>query len=384
MKCTILNRNYPPSPGITGNSANELAGYLEQSGIEVHVVTVGGDYQGGSVMDANIHGTVHVLGHSYNGKNKLLRLFSSLFEGRKMARKAVSIGCGPIICMTDPPLLNYWVSRHAKRRSIPWIYWSMDLYPEAFCAGGLVSDRNPLYCYLKRRLLQEPPSALIALGPNQAELIQSEYSDLIDTVVLPCGIFRSQETCTLPDWAVSDGKIAIGYAGNIGEAHSDIFIKSVIDAIDPAKHRFVLSAYGSKAQAILDYAQGREGVTVVHNVAREHLRLIDVHVVTLLPGWDHVCVPSKAVSAVCEGAGVFICCTELNDNWALLHEAAWRVDVDCDLPNVVSEFFTKLTSDDVKEARENALQVSTTLLQLKERAFEDITQCVKSLQHAAP
>lgn len=383
MKCTILNRNYPPGSGITGNSANELAVYLEQSGIEVHVVTVGGDYQGGGAMNAKIHGTVHALGHLYNGKNKLLRLFSSLFEGWKMARKAVSIGCGPIICMTDPPLLNYWVSRQAKRRSIPWIYWSMDLYPEAFCAGGLVNDRNPLYRFLKRRLLHAPPNALIALGPNQAELIQGEYSEAIETVILPCGIMQSQETSTFPDWAVSDGKIVIGYAGNIGEAHSDTFIKSVIDAIDPAKHRFVLSAYGSKAQAILEYAQGREGITVVHNVAREHLQLIDVHVVTLLPGWDHVCVPSKAVSAVCEGAAVFICCTKLNDNWALLHKAAWRVDVDCDLPRVVSEFITKLTSDDVKKARENALQVSTKLLQLKERAFEEISQYVKLLQHAA-
>jgi len=57
--------------------------------------------------------------------------------------------------------------------------------------------------------------------------------------------------------------------------------------------------------------------------------------------------------------------------------------VDCDLPEVVGEFITKLTWGDVRKARENALRVSTQLLQLKERAFEEISQCVKSLQHAA-
>jgi hypothetical protein len=380
MKCTILNRNYPPDSGITGNSANELAGYLVQAGIDVRVITVGGNYQGGGTVDTQIHGTVHTLAHLYNGKKKVLRLFSSFVEGWKMARKAVSLESGPILCMTDPPLLNYWVSRKARRRSIPWIYWAMDLYPEAFRAIGVVKAQNPIYRFLKRQLLHARPAGLVALGPKQAEFIQREYTEAIRTVILPCGITQSRDTQLRPTWAEESNKIRFGYAGNIGEAHDERFVMAVIDAINPDTHHFVLCAYGAKAQTVLDYALGREGVTIVDTVAREHLKFIDVHVVTLIPQWDHVCVPSKAVSAVCEGGSVLMCCSASNDNWALLKEAAWRIDVGADLNAEVSTFITQLTNDDLQSKRTLARQISEELLRKKEEAFADIAQMIKSLQ----
>ena len=380
MKCTILNRNYPPDSGITGNSANELAGYLVQAGIDVRVITAGGNYQGGGALDAQVHGTVQTVGHLYNGKNKVLRLFSSFVEGRKMARKAVSVESGPILCMTDPPLLNYWVSRKARQRSTPWIYWAMDLYPEAFRAIGVVKAQNPIYRFLKRRLLQARPVGLIALGPKQAEFIQNEYTEVIQTVILPCGITQSREAQSRPAWAEGSEKIRFGYAGNVGEAHDERFIMADIDAISPDTHHFVLCAYGAKAKAVLDYARGREGVTIVETVAREHLQLIDVHVVTLVPQWDHVCVPSKAVSAVCEGSSVLMCCTASNDNWALLKDAAWRIDVDADLNLDVGKFIAQLTHDDLQSKRTMARQISAELLRKKEAAFAEIAQMIKSLQ----
>ena len=380
MKCTILNRNYPPDSGITGNSANELAGYLEAMGCEVHVVTVGGSYAGGGSIVEGVHGTVHNLTAIYNGKAKLPRLLSSLIEGWKMARKAASLDKGPLISLTDPPLLNFWVSRIARKKSIPWIYWSMDLYPEAFVASKLLTARNPVYKYIRRQLLKARPSRLIALGPNQAEFIQQEYREPLEAICLPCGITQTTSSDNTPDWAKSDGKVVLGYVGNVGEAHDDRFIKAVIDGLDIKKHRFVLVAYGSKAQSVLDYAKGRQGVTVLERVAREHLQLIDVHLVTLLAEWDHVCVPSKAVSAVCEGASVYICCSELNDNWALLRDAAWRIDVDADMSNAVPEFLNALTKDDVNLARERAQTVSNELLRLKSKAFDQIADAVKVLQ----
>ena len=381
MKCTILNRNYPPSSGITGHSANELAEYLEKAGIEVHIVTVGGKYQGGGAMNLDVSGTVHTLKDIYNGKNKLLRLLSSLIEGWSMARKAVSLGNGPLVSMTDPPLLNFWVSRLALRKRIPWIYWSMDLYPEAFVASRLVSAKNMVYRFLKRRLLNAPPSLMIALGPNQAKFISQDYADPIDTVLLPCGITQTERASSVPDWANEDGRIVLGYIGNVGEAHDADFIKAVIGGLDADKYCFVLVAYGAKSESVLDFAKNREGVVVLDSVAREHLQFIDVHLVTLLPEWDHVCVPSKAVSAVCEGCGVFICCSELNDNWKLLSDAAWRIDVNASFPDVVGSFLEELTIDEVNLKRSKARSVSLELLKVKQEAFEEIAQAVKSLQH---
>ncbi|MCB1703981.1 MAG: hypothetical protein KDI17_03910 [Halioglobus sp.] len=372
MDCVILNRNYPPGAGITGNSANELAAYLVAAGFNVQVVTVDGEYQGGGAVPVGVSGKVHTLSHLYNGKNKFIRLFSSLVEGWKMARKAVALGVGPIICMTDPPLLNFWVARAARRRAIPWIYWSMDLYPEAFVSSKLVKRSNPIYRYLKRSLVQAPPTGLIALGPNQARFINSEYTTAVPTVLLPCGISQSPAVVSAPEWAAGDDRIILGYAGNLGEAHASDFLRAVIAKIDPSRHRFILSVYGSKAPQIIEFASGREGVVITDSVARDHLQFIDVHIATLLPEWDHVCIPSKAVSAVCEGATIFMCCSEETDNWTLLEDAAWRIPVDGDIDLSVSRFMDGLNREEVDAKRLQTRALSQQLLETKAQAFAQI------------
>lgn len=381
MQCTILNRNYPPNPGITGGSANELAEHLSAAGIEVHVVTVGGKYQGGGALNVGVHGQVHQLKSFYHGKNKILRLISSLAEGWAMARKAFALGHSPCIAMTDPPLLNFWVARKARRRKLPWIYWSMDLYPEAFVAGNLVSGRNLAYRFIKKSLLAHLPSAVVALGPNHLKFIETDYATpLADKVLLPCGISNTATEGDAPPWlSVQEGRILFGYIGNVGEAHDVTFIKSVMDHIDPEKHSFILVAYGAKSQELLAHAASRKGVMVLDRVNRTDLKHIDVHLVTLLPSWDHICVPSKAVSAVCEGGSVLMCCSNSNDNWELLQDASWRIEPDGDCEVQVQAFFDELTYDRVKQARANASKVSKDLNLQKAEAFEAIASLVKKL-----
>src|SRR5690606_5416821 len=149
MRCVLLNRNYPPGKGITGQSANELAGFLRDNGVDVHVITPGGAYAGGG-CEVEAVGTVHRIPKVYDGKKKLLRLMSSLIEGYRMVKEAERLNISPWICMTDPPLLNFWAARCARRTKRLWAYWTMDLYPEAFVAAGLCRTSNFLYRYVKR------------------------------------------------------------------------------------------------------------------------------------------------------------------------------------------------------------------------------------------
>jgi len=165
MRCIILNRHYPPSLGITGASASELADYLHHHGVEVHVVTVGGNYEGGvRAGPASTVVKIHQVRSWYNGKNKLLRLMASLLEGRRMVAKAASLGIAPVIALTDPPLLNYWMARLGRRAGIPWIYWSMDIYPEAFVSAGLTKMEGRIYRYFKRGCQASLPSGKHTIG----------------------------------------------------------------------------------------------------------------------------------------------------------------------------------------------------------------------------
>ncbi len=380
MVCTILNRNYPPGLGITGSSANELAAYLESHGVEVHIVTCGGYYHGGAELKDTIHGQVHKLRSVYSGKNKLIRLFSSLYEGWKMARTAVALNKGPLISMTDPPLLNYWVARIARKKKIPWMYWSMDVYPEAFVAGKLITQKNPFYRYIKNQLTTSPPHMVIALGPNQLRYIVSALHEKPLDAVLPCGITAPQEKTDTPSWLNNDQKIYLGYIGNLGEAHDERFIKAVIDSINPDHHHLILAVYGSKAKSVLKYAERKPGVTNLDKVDRNHLGFIDIHLVSLLPTWDHISVPSKAVSAVCEGSSVLFCCSEENDNWEMLQEAGWRIEADANFSAVIPAFMNTLTNKDVLDKRQKAEKLSDHLQLMQDSAFKKILAVIGTMQ----
>ena len=168
----ILNRNYPPCPGITGESAAELAGYLVDRGLLVNIITVDGEYQGGG-GEVKPAGNVFQIKTFYNGKSKAMRLLSNLYEGFSMVRKSGSFSPDVTICMTDPPLLNMWAAMLLRKRK--WILWSMDLYPEAFAAAGLVSKGNLFYKVIDKVVLSNKPSHIISLGPYQNEYLLEKY-----------------------------------------------------------------------------------------------------------------------------------------------------------------------------------------------------------------
>ena len=380
MRCVILNRNYPPNPGVTGASANELAQHLIAQGIDVHIVSTKGQYAGGGTNTSG-YGKVHLVGSLYSGKQKILRLVSNLLEGFLMMRKAHSLSIVPWICMTDPPLLNYWVGSYARRNKLPWAYWSMDLFPDAFVSANITKPSNFLYRHLSKVVKHNPPQLLIALGPQQAQYILQKNQWPIPHVELPCGIFEPQATPQMPDWAKADQKIILGYAGNLGEAHDPQFIVEVLRQMDPTKHRFILSCYGAKAAAILDLAKDLPQVIVLPSIPQAQLQYIDVHLATLMPHWDHVCVPSKAVSSICQQAALLFCGSTTNDNAHLLQEASWQINPNLPMDAQVAQFFKALDQHSLAQKKQSAQKISQALHNMKRDAFDEIAQFVKSHQH---
>jgi hypothetical protein len=377
MRCTLVNRDIPCRENINSHSATELAHYLARRGVDVEIVAV---RDPASPEGRPAGKPIRLLPRRYEGKNKLLRLLDSVREGRTMARLAADLHHGPIICMTNPPLLNVWLARLARKRKLRWLYWTMDLYPEAFLAAGLTSERNPLYRWLAKSVTANPPSHVIALGDAQGEHVCRYFKQRPSVTAFPCGIVGSGAEPERPEWARQDGKIILGYAGNLGEAHSEDFVAGVVEQIDPARHRLILAPYGAKAARLRALAEGRPGVVLLESVPREHLRFIDVHLVTLLPRWDHICVPSKAVSAVCEGGSILFHGSEANDNWRLLHEAAWRIAPEAELSEALREFFTGLTLETLAQKKLAAQTVAQGLFALRERALDEIYEKIRELQ----
>lgn len=376
---TIINKNYPPSKGITGQSANELATYLIQQGVQVNVVCTTTAYQGGVGDGVEAAGRVYSIKSIYGGKNNIVRLIASFIEAFLLIRKAKKTGRGGwFIVMTDPPFLNLWAALLFGTQK--WILWTMDLYPQAFASANLVSVKNPLYKLMAQEIKKAPPSAMINLGEWQKQYMLDFYKESIPTIILPCGIWEPagglKGEVMHPAWYAAGTSKYIGYCGNLGEAHSLEFILAALDRFDKTKFKFILSVYGTHAKQALAHAAQTESVIIVDNVKREHLHLIDMHLVTLKEIWNHVCVPSKAFSAVCSGSAILFCGNEANDNWHYLKDAAWIVKDDAAIDSALESVLNGDLENEIALKRAAALRIRAELLSLKGSAFEGINKII--------
>jgi hypothetical protein len=378
----IVNRDYPPYKGITGESAAELAQHLLHVGFRVNVIHVDAPFWGkGDTIPA---GNIHKVKTFYYGKNKYLRLLANLMSGYFLIKKSKKIPCDVTIVMTDPSLINMWASLLLKRRN--WILWTMDLYPESFAAGGLVSANNCLYKKLYRLTVKNAPRCIISLGPLQTIHLQDRYKtgrNVPEFFYLPCGIYdaRGNTASGLPQWADDTTKIRLGYCGNLGAAHSTEFLYAVADCLDADKFTLVLSVYGLKAEALKRYVRDKKGIELIPPVSREHLKYIDIHLASLLPQWTHISVPSKTVSSVCAGSAFLYYGREDSDNWILLKQAGWLIPYGMNVTEAVQSFFRQFDTESLRQKKEAAQEIAKRLNTEKMKTFQAIIKRIKENNH---
>lgn len=376
---TIVNRHYPPNPGITGESAWDLAKYLiENHGIEVRIVHVKRNDLGGGQTRQPI-GTTFEISTIYTGQKGLLKLAAGFFDGFFLLIKTLRVRRGPVLCMTSPPLLPFWASWMLPLFGVRWALWSMDLFPEGFAADGVIKASHPIYRFVRWITYRFVPSQLFSLGPNQARYIQKNYGKSIKTTIIPCGVLLNQSLdFTPPDWRTDNGKIYFGYAGNLGDAHSSAFLLAFLKYFDPKKHHLLLAVYGTKSEEVLKAADGKEGVTVLKNIPRSQLHYIDVHLVSLLTKWTHIAVPSKAMSSVCAGGTILFCGSKEADTWALLQEAGWHIEESADIDSQVGLFLSQIILNEVLKKKIMANQVANSLKLMLTKGYEEVAEFIVS------
>ena len=376
MHCLIINRNYPPQQGITGHSAHELVKYLTSKNIKVSIIHVEEDYFGGPKTNLKYYGKTYKIKTFYSGKKKLIRFLSSVFEGRNLVKKAISINPDIIIAMTDPPLLNFWMSYYSNKMNFSWIYWAMDIYPNAFVSAGLLNKNNLIYKLINKTLIKGYPDLIIALGKKQSEYLNKIYNKKIKSIILPCGITNQNQNTVKFNFDTKN-KIIFGYVGNIGEAHNENFIKSVIHNIHKEKHILILSIYGSKSKEILKLAKDKKNIKIINHIKKEQLSLIDIHLVSLKEKWDHICVPSKSITAVSNGSTILFNCSSKNDNWILLEKAGWRINPGKEENDEIKKFLKKVSFKDVYVKRKYAEIIGEEMRELKKISFSRIYDYLK-------
>jgi len=314
----------------------------------------------------------------YNGKNKILRFIGNFIEGYRLIRLSLPYA-DAIITLTDPPMLNFWAGLLCHQKKIPWIYWALDLYPDAFAAAGIVSPKNHAYQVFHKTIQSHPPDFLIALGFQQAVFLKDKFQKDIPSTILPCGIIEINKCKSPPEWH-SKTKTVFAYAGNMGEAHDPEFLIQLIQRMDPNKHICLLSVYGAKAGRVLSTIEKHPSVQILDHIPQEYLPYIDIHLVCLLPEWTHICVPSKAVSAICSGKSIAFQGAMHSDIWQMFKNAAFYIDTSHQPIKMIEDINNMLnlskSSQTLQDKHAQALSYRTQLFKQKTSSFDTIANFV--------
>jgi hypothetical protein len=302
----IITRFPPESRAITATDAAAFAGALaaRAGGHRIRFFCASGAYDGAHAMAGTQQGFEVVrLEAGDPPKTGLRRLLDSLKLGARLAWAARD--CDVVVAQTDPPLLGLWVGALGRLRGIPWVDWTMDLYPDAFVAAGLAPESSipiRLLRHLERALR---PTATIALGEGQARYLRSIGRAGDEIVLLPCGV-PAEERAPAPPRADQGATRTIRgtYAGNIGQAHDVERVVAAVRGLVDAGAQVVVAPSGAKADALRAAVAGFEGVELRRGLTHDELAAIDFHIVSLAESWTHVCVPSKGVTAASLGGHV--------------------------------------------------------------------------------
>lgn len=339
----VVNQYYPPDKASTGWIAKDLVDELRNRLPDWNILVIATDatYKGGVQVQEGINDQDVIRIKSYTRfDNKVYRLLGSLYEGRQLAKKATG-QADIVISMTNPPLVNYWMGRYAKTRKRKWVEWTLDLFPEAFSSAGLISNKSPIYRYFLGHYAANYPDYNLFLGPLQRNFVYKTHGFKNQHSILTCGI-KEFEKGPLPEWRsrFSD-KIVVGYIGNMGEAHSADSVAKFVQAASKNIH-FLFSLYGAKADLLKSLLKEQDNVMWTESLPDSELPWLDVQLVSLLPAWTHICVPSKGVSAICAGNPMIYIGLEDADIYQFFKNAAWLIreedsHIDTDIQTVIKE-----------------------------------------------
>ena len=331
MRIIILNQTFHPDVAATAQLMWDLAQHLACGGHEVHAVT-----------SRSVYGSQERFEQAYEcvGRIHIHRVAQTAFGKRHLPGRLCDFGsyyltawaklqelpaADVILALTSPPmvaLLGMFQKQFRARidqGKVRLVYHVMDLYPEAAVAMGVLGARSPVTWGLRQltRRTLELADDIIALGEDMKELIVANYglrrrADRIH-VVHPwadggaLGPLPRQQNPLAAKLGLGE-TFNIVYSGNLGMAHD---VETLIGAIERMKEdsgtRFLFIGGGKRFEQLKRKAEQSDWPTVrflpyqEREALQQSLNLADVHLISQLPAFTGVVVPSKLFGIMAVG-----------------------------------------------------------------------------------
>ena len=342
IRVLILNQAFWPDGVATAQHADDLARYLRAHDDDVTVVASRAMYGArGAVLPKREDRegiAIYRVGLQLFGKRGIMaRVFDfALFYIAALWQCFILPRHDVVICLTTPPFIVLVGVLLKWFKGTRVVYWTMDLYPEVAVAAGIMKRSGLLWkflCWVERLCLRQSDHVVVLGNCMRQKVIDKGASP--DRVSVICVWSGAEKFLDRPrgdnplrkEWGIGD-RFTILYLGNFGLGHDMEALAGAVQILKDNDAIRWLFIGGGKAKkyledqirkcgarnVYLDGAQPREKLADV-------LDLGDAQLVTLLPGWEGLIVPSKFFSVLASGRPALWvgpaqseCVTILNEN----------------------------------------------------------------------
>lgn len=351
MRICIVNEFfYPDSGGGTGTVLSDLVRSLREMdpALEIDVVTSTNLYrqpQADLAPYEEWNGVrIHRLTAPHpNGLSLPLRLGANLLFCMLALAKLVSLPPYDLVLLgTAPPMVAMGAALLKQLRGTPFVYIVYDLEPDRSVAMKMLPAKHPVVALFRRsqgRWLRGA-AKVVVLGEYMAEYLSRAYGVPLQNIeAIPIG---SNPAEIVPGPKASRFRAEQGlsgfvvlYSGNFGRYHN---FDAILDAAARLKDshsgiNFALVGDGAQKGHITQRVQNEDlrNVRLFDFVAKDAyadlLASADVSLVTLEPGMEGLCVPSKFYSILASGRPVVATVSPKSEVARVIDEAQAGVHV---------------------------------------------------------
>jgi colanic acid biosynthesis glycosyl transferase WcaI len=320
LKAVFVNRFFHPDAAPTGVLAADVAFDWASAGMEVHAIAGRGGYADERVRypAEELVGGVHVhrvpTVRSRRGSTAARVLDYASFHVLAGWRLWRLLRRGDVVvAKTDPPLFSVTAALAAAARGAVLVNWLQDVFPEVAVRAGVRGIRGPAFA-VARRLRDwslRQAGANVVVGERMARLVARRAANERVRVIANWsdgGKVRAvpASQALRAEWGLQ-GRFVVGYAGNLGRAHD---VETLLGAARRLAHRLDIAfLFVGGGHGVERLREARLPNVVIRGYVREDalgpvLGLADVHLVTLLPQFEGLIVPSKFYAAAAAGRPV--------------------------------------------------------------------------------
>jgi glycosyltransferase involved in cell wall biosynthesis len=321
VKVVFVNRFFHPDLAPTGLHAADVAFDLAAAGHEVHAVTSRLAYDGGGpgyAVEESVHGVrVHRVWTTRFGRDSLLGRaldYASFYLSAFFALASLLGRDDIVVAKTDPPLISVVAAMAAWLRGARLVNWLQDVFPETAARSGMGLLAGPLgaIARMKRNWSLRRAVVNVVLGERMA----AEVGRLVPGAKLRVVPNWADGAAVRPmatgasalrrEWGL-EGKFVVGYSGNLGRVHDCETLLAAARLL-AGEQDVVFSFTGGGFHFPRLREAGLANVQVHGYVPEDRLAdslaACDVHLVTLLPAFEGLIVPSKLYGVMAAGRAV--------------------------------------------------------------------------------